>query len=896
MKYTYDNMQKALEYLIKNCPHDIEKFQALYNIKTDNDKPVKINYPFILLSDVWNAEEKVQLIRIYGYDEEFKFVFENTKYTDNPITDLYLGQYLYSLVDECIEQNNFTGLEASLSLGAIPTIESIDKIVAYVKEPIERYRYCELIVNYYKNKDTAHMSDRRSLHYPNLKTLPSLCSSYPMYTNSGLHPYEEKYIGTKSCMENICKTNDLSLVKLFMPTLKKDPKIINPLFKYALNTNNLDIVQCFIDEGADPNFQELEFIRASWDNLCKTPIKSAIDNNNLDIVKQLQTAGADFNYVDNSEQMKQYISNLKDNKEDELAKITWSKSPLEYALTTGPSSVLTKNVYYRDQIEDIFKNRMNIVRYLYENDATFTDGKMNYTDLICFAIKVNDLDATKYFFDEALRNNAKVDFAKIIDFIHIPGLIIENSGFTTYHYFYSSISEDATPFIKICEEYSKKLDSHNHNKNIKLLLEKMFADIASYNQYHYGLCKDLIYKYSDLLPKEELKDIPAVFGVDFNNLDEIINLGYDINCIKDGKTLLMKYIESNITPEEVSQRIDKLVSLGINPNYINADGESALSLAIYNLPKYDFGKYISCVDYDTKELNTDVEEYEKNFKELVKKLIELSNKEVIQSKLVQETVNRSIEPGYPQIIYNELLKPLAQKGFKVSDKYFTKSVTFLNDSYTDKYLTKPWEYLWNLYSNFDNTSIDSNASFPKIEAAKDIKWDSNKGKKLVELIKEHLNRNFITSINQIKNPNDKYTVGERYFYTDIEDPTNLQIAQGILLDEISKYFGSLDHRLIMNIIDSYPLIDSTALNENELLFKAIERKNIGLCIALMKRGATIVKYDSKGNDITAKIYSPDIIKYFVFLTNNKYKPNDTVEDILNKIGCNSEQLNKHKKK
>ena len=44
---------------------------------------------------------------------------------------------------------------------------------------------------------------------------------------------------------------------------------------------------------------------------------------------------------------------------------------------------------------------MKIVRYLYENGAKFSNEEIDYTDLICFAIKSDDFDATRYFFEEA---------------------------------------------------------------------------------------------------------------------------------------------------------------------------------------------------------------------------------------------------------------------------------------------------------------------------------------------------------------------------------------------------------------------------------------------------------------------------------------------------------------
>lgn len=57
MKYNYESQQKALDYLIENEPHDMEKFKSLYNVDTEGKKPI-IRLQDIVFSEVWDAEEK----------------------------------------------------------------------------------------------------------------------------------------------------------------------------------------------------------------------------------------------------------------------------------------------------------------------------------------------------------------------------------------------------------------------------------------------------------------------------------------------------------------------------------------------------------------------------------------------------------------------------------------------------------------------------------------------------------------------------------------------------------------------------------------------------------------------------------------------------------------------
>ena len=49
MKYTYESQKKALRYLIENAPHDMEKFQSLYNVEVEGKSRAEISLHDILL-------------------------------------------------------------------------------------------------------------------------------------------------------------------------------------------------------------------------------------------------------------------------------------------------------------------------------------------------------------------------------------------------------------------------------------------------------------------------------------------------------------------------------------------------------------------------------------------------------------------------------------------------------------------------------------------------------------------------------------------------------------------------------------------------------------------------------------------------------------------------------
>lgn len=863
MKYTYESQEKTLEYLIKNSPHDIEKFKNLYGVETEENIKVQIDLQDILFSGIWTVEEKEQLIKLYEHDIEG-----------------------FPLIDKCIKKKNYSGVQALLNLGAHISVATIMHIIEYIDNPSERYKFCEIIVNHYKGKKNI----QALIESGNLREIPSLCDRYPEYAG---------YWTNVSPMKHICSTNDLELVKLFLPTVKN----INPLFMFAVKSKNIEMVRLFVENGADVNFQDLDFEYVKCRVLFQTPIKTAIDNNDLEMVKFLYQNGANLDFVDKSERMQEVISNLGEDEEekqthqykdewDKCAYITWAKTPLEYAINLGTVSIINKYIIKDssadESFEKQFKDRIEIVKYLYENGATFGDGQINYTDLICFAIKSDDFETTKYFFDEALKNNNHLDFIKIIDFIHHPGTFRTSYYFSTH---YKNFEEDAIPWFKMCEEYSNKLDKKNYNRNIKLMLEKIFKDFT-FNNYQFDRYREVITVFSKALPTEVIKEIPAIFGVSFENLEEILSLGYDINCINnDGNSILMDYICNRHISVET---IDKLISLSANPNYQSFNGRNALSCAIIQLTKWDFEKFIYNFNSDTGKLYHNPEEYEKDKKAIVKKMIDLSNQEIIISNSVKQGVYWKMAPGYPQIIYNDILEALSKRGFKVDDDYVTKSITFLDREYSWKYITNPWEYLWNLYSKFSNKSIETHHEFPKIENASKIKYGTEESNRLFTLINEHINRNFATSIDQIKKPNE--IVGSYYDITTnkYKERTYLQFAQNRLLIEISRYIGNIDYRQIITLIDSYPIIDTKAIIRNGLLPRAMDLGEINLCKELVKRNVTIVCYDENGHDVTSKLYNPEQIKIFLSL-NKEYNPNSECENLLAEIGCNQKVLSMKKK-
>lgn len=831
------------------------------------------------------CRRKVQLIKLYEQDKSLEFTYKNY---DRDVGYSF-GIEGSPIVDQCITRKNYTGVQALLSLGAHISVATIARIIEFIDDPNERYKFCELIVNHYKGMENIEVYTGTG-NQCYLTTIPTLCDRYPVY----IHPFVNKKSlwSTFSSMQRICFTNDLDLIKLFLPIVKN----INPLLKFAVESGNVEMVKLFIENGADVNFQDLEFICDNGMSLFKTPLKIAIDNNDIEMVKFLHENGADLDFVDKSEKIQEYIATLGKNQEEKethlytndwerRAYLAWVETPLKYAISAEPKSFVYEKSY--TEIANQLSNRVQIVRYLYENGNSFSNGQLSYTDLICFSIKFDDLESVEYYFEEAHKNNAKLDFAKIISFIHNPGTMKVN--YTIFSY--KSFKEKSKIWLKLCEKYSKILDAENYNKNVALLLEKIF-EIFMYNEYVFNEYKDIVEDFSKKIPKEMLKTIPAVFEVPFNKLEEILKLGYDINCIDNkGNSIIMHYLKKGDYSIDI---IEHLISLGANINYNN--GKNALCSAINILPEYDFGTFINNFDNKTGQLYMAPEEYEKSKKSLVKKIIDLSNDEIIKSDSVKAITCSKIEPGYPQIIYNEILQELSKRGLKVDDSYFAESIKFLKSSYSDEYVTNPWGYLWNLYSNFTNNAIGANCEFPNIENAKQYKYNTEENKNLFKLINEHIKRNFAVSEEQVQEPNMKSD--RAYWHSvayDFEDLTNLQVAQDDLLTEISRYIGNLDYRQIMKLINGCSIIDNDSIVRNRILIHAINAGDMNLCKELIKKGISLVCYDEDGHDITSTIYSEDQINVFRSL-DDKYNPDKECEDLLSQIGCGNKVLSKKKDK
>lgn len=847
MKYSYKSQLKALDYLVVNEPHNFEKFKKLYKIETDSEYRATLSINKILFNDEWNTKEKVNLLKLYGYTMEDHFSHEEVDERKKEITRMYIDSE--PLIDVCIEKHNYMGAQALMQINVPVSMYTVRRIIKNIKDKEERMKYCKLVFDRYigvLEPSIFYLYDE----YDNFS------SYYIKGIESIMDPIKTYQGFLYSPMEDVIKTGNLELVKLFLPLVNN----INKLVKFAVDNKQYEILKFLIKERANLNYQDITFSGRISDKL---PIKVAIDNNDLEMVTFLVENGANINYKEDEETInhfKQYVETSDKKKQGIRNSMILEATPLEYSINLCEASIKDLDIDEKiprkeNSIWQNMKERMDIVKYLYENGAKFSDNNINYTDMICFAINSASVDNTKYFFEEALNNNANISFYKIINHIYFP---------TSKHFwdrFYDKYfkdeedsSIDLTTF-KICDEYAKKMKNDDYNKIVEIIVKRIFKDFYN-SERNVEVYKDYLVSLSKILTKQEKKRIPALFNSRYNDMGDILKMGYDMNTTYENETILMKHIGLNtrLPIYAVNRMID---TLKVNYNYESKYG-NALSYAIKKISRF----YMEDYDFRNKWENNNLREYKYEFedtKQIIEKLIEISDEKIIKSKFVEEAVYERISPGHMQIVYFDILKKLSNRGFKVSDEYFKKSILELGQygwypSTSIYAIDKPWEYLSNLYSCFDNKALNLHYPFPNYSGLRSIKTEDEKTL-LFNLYKEHLKRNYITSIDQINNPYDKVQEPDWPIRCDDEEgPTKLEEAQFALINEIKNVISIFDAKKIMNLIDSFPIIDKEVLIKEEFIKEAVTSRDKELCMALIDRGISPHIYDEEGNDITHTYY------------------------------------------
>ena len=288
------------------------------------------------------------------------------------------------------------------------------------------------------------------------------------------------------------------------------------MVKFAVDNKQYEILKFLIKERTNLNYQDITLSGRISDKL---PIKVAIDNNDLEMVKFLVENGANINHKEDEENInyfKQYVETSDKKKQGIRNSMILEATPLEYSINLCEASIKDLDIDEKiprkeNSIWQNMKERMDIVKYLYENGAKFSDNNINYTDMICFAINSASVDNTKYFFEEALNNNANISFYKIINHIYFP---TRKYLWDRYYDKYFKDEEDSSidlKIFKICDEYAKKMKNDDYNKIVEIIVKRIFKDFYN-SERDVEVYKDYLVSLSKILTKQEKRRIPALFN------------------------------------------------------------------------------------------------------------------------------------------------------------------------------------------------------------------------------------------------------------------------------------------------------------------------------------------------------------------------------------------------
>ena len=841
--HSYEDQKAALELLVKKDPHNIEAFRRLYNVNSTSTVRPEVDRDEILGSTEWSVEEKIQLLKLYEHD----------------VTSIWLSYEGY--VDYSIDTKSLTGLEAVLKMGAVITSHSFGRIINNITNKDERYKFFKMIIKYYNKRSEC----KRYQPNKGFINVPSLADRFPGRRGG---TFGRDYIPICP-MEEICATKDRKLIGLFLSIIKD----VNNAMPFAILTGDTKIVQMFLDKGADINYQDTEFKTDNHIEICKTPIKMAIDRDDLKMVKYLKEHGADLDYVDHSDRMKELIDMLGDsykypaqygnttNSSARMDYFTWAYTPLQYAINTNYSSICRYGInafpYLDIERPDIttkldeFKKRAKIVKYLYDNGATFGNGEINYTDLICFAIRTESFDLTRYFFKEAEKNNYDLDIPKIVSYIHHPGNI--RVSYTTTWYIPGNY-EDIKVWFDLCEEWSRNHYVEKQQTNYKAILNRILDFTC--NEYQVKHYKEQIKRLFDSLDENVRNDITAVLKVPEEFINDMVEIGFNIYVRdEDGENLLIKAIDN----KDII-KVNELLSQGFDPNERDSSGNCALSHLFEILSE--------------------------SWEDVAINMIDKCSIDTVRSKEVEASFYKTVSPVYGLILFNKMIEALYKKGFLLSEEFVKQSVGFAKPACGGKENIEwkqmdPITYLEKLYGYSKSSYLGTKVTFPVL---KKLEYGTEESKEYFRLIREHFYRNFVTSKSQVKDADETKEYDLNFPSGIMVELSNYQVAIGPSLAEVRKFIGYLDYRQVITLLDDIKDVTAKDLNDLKLLFTAIKMGDLELSKELIKRGASIVAYDENGHDITTQVYDKEIVDTFMSL-NPEYTPVGPYQDLLTEIGC-----------
>lgn len=221
------NYRKILEKLMEEYPHELDKIEEVVNkaMKEGQDN-LYIDLGEIIKSDVWNSDEKVRLLTLFGYNNECNVNFIDIK---NDYAYTSMKDYLYT-----IKHNNLSGFEALMEI--------------YKNLEDNKYRD-EVYRNSFKEINKITDDENRISYFDAI--LDNLTSDdikrliKPRYSGQYISG-----INNESIFSSIIASKRLDLIKKYIVYIDD----INMYFSEAVATGDIEIVKFFLERGADINY------------------------------------------------------------------------------------------------------------------------------------------------------------------------------------------------------------------------------------------------------------------------------------------------------------------------------------------------------------------------------------------------------------------------------------------------------------------------------------------------------------------------------------------------------------------------------------------------------------------------------------------------------------------
>lgn len=766
------NYQRILERFINKYPHHLDTIEEIVQ---DGNKVKQHNYldsmslKEIIISTVWNTEEKIRLLNIFNYNTCGEtFVYQKNYHESNEIP-----AYLYTIKFDLL--SSFNAL-----------------MIAYQNSKKLNDELYSSKFDFYRNVFFDIASEDKINQELYLK---AVINNLDPEINLNFAPYYEgtslENICNKSIFSSILKSKNLELIRLYLPYISN----INTYFQEAVATKSIEIVKLFLENGADVNYVEKEAFLGKI-----TPLKMAIMNSDYEMFQFLINHGAnpnlkvDFsNLVTNlSEYDTEIFLKFEDYGNDSLRKRLMDKlkyinesSPLEYAIylvNNGDlkfSYDIEKDSYLR------LKNYQKIIDDLF--DLVEENAIIDCTQLIRYSLQIKNLETLKKYTNLAIDNKSPIDFNSLFSdyfLFHLNDDMGILQVFLDFLNKYDPAQEIVCNFFNYYFIHDIKSRNYFQNTDFNRLLLNNISKEKRCNYCLVPYCKDL----------------PA--------LELLLSLGYEINQVdEDGRNILyylfknessldrdlFDYLLKNLNLSQKDNKnknalyygmlyLDENTCIGIqNPKRVKI--EEAVSILVSRMTRHDV-----C----DSELN-----------QILEKKLYTSCDYSLQTYLCEYLFE------YHKVIFEKLI----DKGFKLSEKilntFFDYSYVYFEERIDNK--EKQNYKLDFLYEKLDNNTeiqiLDIQLEFQKIITCLNNQVNLS-FEEFKIILKEFnykiisLNSFYLTNIKKKINPNryleyvkDKYNTT----YNHLNDYLLFLIIRGI------QKYGNESLEEILNLLPNYDI-------------------------------------------------------------------------------------------